>query len=338
MGKIKISENSTFIVAEIGNNHEGNFELAKKLILLASESGADAVKFQTYNPYFYVTSDMKDRIKKLESFKLTYTEFTKLSLYAKKCGVLFFSTPFDLDSSNFLNKIQQIFKISSGDNNFYPLIDNISKFGKPIIVSTGMNDSKATRKTYNRILKNWETNNIKSELYLTHCISSYPVPDKDANLKLISKMITEYPNAKIGYSDHTNGIEACLIAVSLGAKIIEKHFTIDKNYSDFRDHQLSSDPKEFKILVEKIRKVENLMGHGEELIQESEKENNIHMRRSIAVKKNLPQGHVINIEDITWVRPGTGIAPGEENLVCGMTLNRNILKGQLIEKDYLIKK
>ena len=117
MGKIKISENSTFIVAEIGNNHEGSFELAKKMILLASESGADAVKFQTYNPYFYVTSDMKDRLK-LESFKLTYTEFTKLSLYAKKCGVLFFSTPFDLESSNFLNKIQQIFKISSGDNNF----------------------------------------------------------------------------------------------------------------------------------------------------------------------------------------------------------------------------
>ena len=138
--------------------------------------------------------------------------------------------------------------------------------------------------------------------------------------------------------DKILGMEAAVLSVAAGARIVEKHFTLDKNYSDFRDHQLSSDPKEFKILVEKIRKVENLMGHGEELIQESEKENNIHMRRSIAVKKNLPQGHVINIEDITWVRPGTGIAPGEENLVCGMTLNRNILKGQLIEKDYLIKK
>jgi sialic acid synthase SpsE len=338
MKNFGISENSTFIVAEIGNNHEGNFELAKKLIFLASESGADAVKFQTYNPYLYVTSDMKDRINKLKSFQLTYSEFAKLSVYAKKCGVLFFSTPFDLESSNFLNKIQQIFKISSGDNNFFPLIDNISKFGKPIIISTGMSDSKGTRKVYDRILKNWETNKIKSNLYLTHCISSYPVPEKDANLRLISKMKLEYPNAEIGYSDHTDGIEACLTAVSLGSKIIEKHFTIDKKYSDFRDHQLSSDPKEFKHLVKSIRKIENLMGHGEELIQESEKENIIQMRRSIASKKDLPKGHLIEIDDITWVRPGTGIPPGKENLVCGKILNKNILKGQLIKKNFLEKK
>ena len=199
-----------------------------------------------------------------------------------------------------------------------------------------MSDSKGTRKIYNRILKNWKKNSISSELYLTHCISSYPVPDKDANLKLISKMILEYPNAKIGYSDHTIGIEACLTAVSLGAKIIEKHFTIDKNYSDFRDHQLSSDPTEFKNLVESIRKVENLLGDGEELIQESEKENIIQLRRSIAAKKDLPKGHIIEIDDLIWVRPGIGIPPGKENQVCGMILNKNILKGQIIKTNYLI--
>lgn len=324
----------TFIVAEIGNNHEGNFSLAKKMIYLACRSGADAVKFQTYNTHLYVASHLKERIKKLESFKLSHEEFTKLSLYAKECGVYFFSTPFDIESSNFLNKIQEIFKISSGDNNFYPLIDNISKFGKPIILSTGMSDHNLIKKAYDRIFDNWGKNGSSSDLYLTHCTSSYPVPDDEANLSLITEMKKKYPLAKIGYSDHTRGIESCLIAIALGAKIIEKHFTIDKNYSDFRDHQLSSDPKEFEMLVNSIRRIETLIGSGKNIIQSSEKENSISMRRSIAAKNNLSKDHKISINDITWVRPGIGFTPGEERKIIGKRLKRKINKGQIITTNH----
>lgn len=324
---------NTFIIAEIGNNHEGDFHLAKKMILAAAKSGADAVKFQTFIPNYYVTSSNIERIKRLKSFQLSNKEFIQLSNFANECGVLFFSTPFDLESADFLNQIQPIFKISSGDNTFYPLIDTISNFRKPTIISTGLTLNENIDMLYSRILKNWETKNIKSELALMHCVSSYPVPIEEANLNKIKTMIKNYPKATIGYSDHTIGIEASIYAVSIGAKIIEKHFTIDKNYSDFRDHQISADPQEFKNLVSSIRKIEVLKGTGDLILQDCEKEIKMELRRSIAAKINLKEGDQITYDKLTWVRPGSGIAPGNENLIIGKFLAKEVLQGQLITLD-----
>ena len=152
IGKID-TDKKVFIVAEIGNNHEGNFTTAKKMIIKAAATGVDAVKFQTFIPDYYVSSEDQSRLNRLRSFQLTFSEFKKLSKIAKKKGVLFFSTPFDIESAKFLNTIQPIFKISSGDNNFYQLIEKVVSFGKPIIVSTGVADTKTIKKIYHKILK-----------------------------------------------------------------------------------------------------------------------------------------------------------------------------------------
>lgn len=326
-------KNKTFIIAEIGNNHEGNFQLAKKMISLAAEAGADAVKFQTFIPEYFVSSSNSDRLKRLKSFQLSQEEFIQLAKFAQECGVLFFSTPLDIDSAKFLNQLQPLFKIASGDNTFYPLIDTISNFGKPIIISTGISNTETIDRLYDRIINNWKENNQVGELALLHCVSSYPVPHEEANLSKISTLIKKYPGAIIGYSDHTIGNEASLFAVSIGAKIIEKHFTTDKNYSSFRDHQLSADPKEFKELVESIRKIEILRGNGDLTIQDCEKEIQVEVRRSIAAKRNLKKGDQVSINDFTWIRPGSGISPGNENLIIDRILVKEVKQGQLFSLD-----
>ena len=332
-----IDKNRTFIIAEIGNNHEGDFELAKKMISLASEAGADAVKFQTINPELLVSIEQKDRLKKLKLFQFSQKQFEELSDYSKDCNVVFFSTPFDIKSAIFLNKIQPIFKISSGDNSFYPLIDKVIGFGKPTIISTGFFNSDQIDYLYNSIISSWENKKINSEFYFTHCVSSYPVPDDQANISLIPNLIEKYPKAIIGYSDHTIGIEACLLAVSLGAKLIEKHFTIDNDFSNFRDHQLSSNPNEFQSLVKSIRRIELMKGTGEFKLQPCEKLNIKSTKRSIAANKDLKAGGIILKEDITWLRPGDGFKIGEENLILGRLIKKPIKKGEIIKQDKLEK-
>ena len=320
-----------FIVAEIGNNHEGNIEVAKELIKEASAAGADAVKFQTYIPEKYVTSSDNKRVSLLKKFQLSNNEFLELAEFAKQSNIILFSTPFDLESASFLNTFQGIFKISSGDNNFEPLIEKVFEFGKPTIISTGITDLNLIKNIY----LNWLNNYSKFPIAFLHCVSSYPVPESEANINVIKNMINEFPKATIGYSDHTIGIEASVAAVSLGAKIIEKHFTLDKNYSEFRDHQLSSDPKELKILVKSIRKVEKMMGNGIKQIQPCEKDIVKAVRRSIAAKKYMPINHKISWDDLTWVRPGIGISPGNEKNLIGKRLTKTINMGEIILPEML---
>lgn len=320
-----------FIIAEIGNNHEGSFALAKKLIKLASESGADAVKFQTFVPEYYVSNQEKERLKKLRSFQFSYDQFAKLAEYANKIGIIFFSTPFDTDSALFLNEIQPLFKIASGDNNFFPLIDLVASFGKPIIISTGLVNLDLIDELNKRVFNVWKSKNIHSDLAFLHCVSSYPTPFDQANIGVIKDLKQRYPNTTIGYSDHTLGYEAAVYAATLGARIIEKHFTIDKNYSDFRDHQISSDPKEFKEIVNKIRRMELLMGNGIKKTEKCEEKISGFVRRSIAAKTKLSIGSKLTIDNITWVRPATGIAPGNEHLVLGKNLINSMEVGQIIK-------
>jgi len=164
------TEKKVFIVAEIGNNHEGNFNLAKKMISKAAAAGVDAVKFQTFIPEQFVSQKDQIRFNKLKSFQLNQKQFIELSEFAKKMGLIFFSTPLDLKSAKFLNKIQPIFKIASGDNNFYPLIDKIAGFGKPIIISTGIADYKILKNTYNRIIKSWKLKKNLLPIYLFYIV------------------------------------------------------------------------------------------------------------------------------------------------------------------------
>ena len=295
--------NRTFIVAEVGNNHEGNFDLARKLILKAKQCGADAVKFQTFIPEDYVSKSSQERFKRLKKFQLTYKQFKKLASYSKKIGIIFFSTPFDIKSAKFLNGIQQIFKISSGDNNFLPLIETICKFNKSIFLSTGLANIDQITRVKKLIFNLWKgkKNNAK-KLAILHCVSSYPVIESEANLLAIKTLKKKFSDCIIGYSDHTQGIIAPIAAVALGVNIIEKHFTLNKNFSNFIDHKISADPIEMKQMINMIRKLELMMGDGKKIPQTSEKNNIKNLRRSIVAKKNITKGKIIKWRDLNWIR------------------------------------
>lgn len=327
------TSNKIFIVAEIGNNHEGQIKSAFKMIDKAKDAGADAVKFQTFIPELFSSNIDKDRFSRLQSFQFSHSQFEELSEYAKEKGIIFFATPLDLKSATFLKKISPIFKIASGDNNFIPLINKILDFKGPLIISTGLLDINDLKRLHNHINKYSKIKYDRNNLAFLHCVSSYPVPPNQANLKVINTLENNFKNVTIGYSDHTIGPDACIMAASLGARIIEKHFTLDNNFSDFRDHKLSSNPLEFKYMVEKIRANEKLFGDGDKKIQQCEKDLLIVARRSLSSNKDLQKGDILNESHLIWIRPGDGIKIGDEARFLGKKLNTNIKKGEILKPE-----
>jgi len=329
-------EKKVMIVAEIGNNHEGDFQLAKEMIKEAAKTGVDVVKFQTFRTEHYISQKDEARFNRLKSFELKYEDFEKLSKIAKNEGLVFLSTPFDVESAKYLNKIVPAFKISSGDNNFYPLLETVAGFGKSIILSSGLADLNQIIKSKNFIEKIWKDKGIKQDLAILHCITNYPVEPFEANLKAITTLKDKL-NCTIGYSDHTIGIEAAALSVALGARIIEKHFTIDKNYSNFRDHQLSADPEEMTDLVKRIKEVITLMGSGKKELQDSEKSSVKLLRRSIVASRDIEKGEVISGNDITWIRLDKGLPAGEEQKILGKKTTKSFEMGEPIIQYYLTK-
>jgi N,N'-diacetyllegionaminate synthase len=328
------TNDSVYIIAEIGNNHEGNFGLAKEMIHLAKDSGVDAVKFQTFITEQYVGKGDEARFKRLESFELSQDQFSELSETAKNLGMAFISTPFDIESAKFLSTIVDALKISSGDNNFYPMIEVVSRLGKPILLSTGMAFVEDVLLCCDLIKRFSSGNSDDIQLAILHCISAYPVEKPDANLRAITTLISEF-NEVVGYSDHTIGPDAAVVAVALGARIIEKHFTIDKHFSDFRDHQLSADPDEMRETVSRIRETEKMLGTGEKKVEICEKECFASSRRSIVANKDIPEGSEITWGDLSWVRPGGGLEPGRESEILGKKVIKAISKGTQFIIDHL---
>lgn len=316
-------------VAEIGNNHEGNYALAEKMISLAAQSGANAVKFQTFRTELFVNKKDRARFDRLKSFELSFEQFEKLNTVAKNEDVLFISTPLDMESAAFLKDIVCAFKIASGDNNFYPLLEYVATTDKPVIMSCGLTDLEEISQSVSFIEEVRHKKNITGELALLHCITGYPVPQEQANVAAIRQLQDKFKCA-IGYSDHTLGIEASLLAIALGARIIEKHFTIDKNKSDFRDHKLSADPQELKQLITKAREILTILGTGEKKPQAIEMELKDAVRRSIIAKHKLPAGSIISMNDLVWLRPGTGLPPGSEHLLVGKILASSVEAGEPI--------
>lgn len=329
------TEKSIYIIAEIGNNHEGSYNLAQEMIGLAAEAGANAVKFQTFIPELFVNSIDTKRMEQMKNFALSFDEFKSLATFAKESTIDFISTPLDIESAMFLNSIQPVFKIASGDNTFYPLLDKVSEFGKPIIISTGLAKIDTIQQTTDYIHDKWNEKAISSELALLHCVTSYPVPFEYANIKMIHRYKYLFPDITIGYSDHTLGIKASVAAAAAGARIIEKHFTIDKNHSEFRDHQISADSDEMLIMIDSIRDTEVIMGNSYVEIQPIEEEFSVTARRSIAAKRDIKKGSTLSLDDLMWVRPGTGIKPGDESKVIGRRTNCNIQRGDLIDLNIL---
>lgn len=319
------------VVAEVGNNHEGSFELAAKLVEEAAACGADAVKFQTFRTEHYVSRSDATRFAWLKSFELSIAQFTELSHLSKRRGLMFISTPFDLMSAAALEPIVDAYKIASGDNTFYPLLDQVSRTNRPLVVSTGLSDEENVRRLVAFVR---ERRPPGQGLALLHCVSTYPVSLEEANLQAI-RTLERISNCVVGYSDHTLGIEACLVAAGVGARIIEKHFTLDKASSDFRDHQLSADPADLRRLVDGVRRVSSLLGSGQKIIQASETYGLSAFRRSIAAGGDLPKGHRISFEDLTWLRPGGGAPCGTEDQFLGRVLRRSVTFGELLRSEDL---
>lgn len=326
------SKGKIFILAEIGSNHNGDFNLAKMLVEEAANSGADGVKFQTFNPDTIVHKDLpifpsargiyKTQHERLSALKLEYEQFKKLKKLANKLGVLFLSTPFDEDSTDFLDEIVPFYKVSSGDIANIPLLKHIAGKRKPVILSTGMANEKEIEKAMDIF--------PKENIILLHCVALYPTPIEKANLLSIPYLREKY-NIPVGYSDHTIGLAACKIAAALGAILIEKHFTLDKN-QPIGDHKISMDPADLADLVKEVRNIEKALGvYGKPI--ESEKEAAKIMRRSLYARTYIPKGATVSSNMIVALRPASGLLPEElENLV-GKVAQIDIKKGTLLTKE-----
>lgn len=328
------TDQDIILIAEIGNNHEGNYEVAREMVKAAAESSVDIVKFQTIRTEYLIASGNEARTKQLKSYELTDKQFVELSELAHSLGILFMSTPFDLKVVESLAKISPAFKIASSDNTFYPLISKVFEQDLPVMISTGLAKLEMVNKLLDFIKQDCQVSDLKDRLALLHCISSYPAPENELNLRAITEYRRKY-SFTIGYSDHCLGIDSCVVAASLGARIIEKHFTLDHNYSSFRDHQLSANPKEMAELSKRLKSVNQMLGEESILVSESEAKNENAFRRSIAAGKDFPEGHELSMEDLIWVRPGDGFAPGQEDELIGKKLNKAHRMGELILKEAL---
>lgn len=326
------------LIAEIGVNHNNDMDIAAKLIDAAKHSGADAVKFQTFTAESLVSYDTPkleyqkktspideshyDMIKKLE---LKREDHIRLKEYSEKQGLIFLSTPYDIDSACFLNDTLDVllFKTSSADIVDLPLQRYIASTGKPSIISVGM----ASLGEIEEVVKLYKDEN-NSHLALLHCVSNYPCADASLNLNVINTLKQAF-QLPVGYSDHSLGLEAAVISVALGAKIIEKHFTLDKSLPG-PDHLASSTPCEFSALAMSVRRAEKMLGSPVKECQEEERHMKIVSRKSIVMSRSLQAGEVIRPEDLALKRPGTGLLAREiENLVGRRTV-REIKKGRQI--------
>ena len=319
----------TFIIAEIGVNHEGNISLAKEMIQLAKESGADAVKFQTYLKDEYIAINQKERFDRAQRFCLNFDQFRELAEYAKKHQIIFFSTPLDITSIDFLDELSPLFKISSGDLTNDPLIEKAATKKKPLILSTGLASENEIVHALSLVKKVSKELISTGKLMLMHCVSSYPTPVEEANLKAIHFLKKRF-KLPVGYSDHTLGIKACEIASALGAIAVEKHFTYKKEGQIFHDHQLSADPCDFKQLVTNIREIEKLLGKEAKGLLSCEDKFAVNMRRSLGTRVFLKQGATIKKEDLILLRPALGVLPKDIKLILGKKIKRDIQKGELI--------
>jgi N,N'-diacetyllegionaminate synthase len=325
-------DQSVLVIAEVGNNHEGSYARAEEMIGRAKAAGAGAVKFQTIVPDRLVSAAETARIAQLTRFQFSYAQFEGLAATAQREGITFLSTPFDIESVSALDPLVPAFKIASGDNDFFPLIEAVALTGKPILLSTGLADRAGIVATKNFIDAVWRRGDKAGALALLHCIVSYPTFATDATLSAIPDLATL--GCTVGYSDHTIGISAAILSVALGARVIEKHFTLDKNQSDFHDHKLSADPADLAELVQRVREAETLIGSGGKRVLPCEEAVRERVRRGIAAARDLAPGTVLATADLTWVRPRAGLAPGQEDRLVGKRLTVAVPRGAPILPEY----
>lgn len=331
--------NKVLIIAEAGVNHNGSVEIAKKMIDTALEAGVDIIKFQTglpknviskYAPKaeYQIENTGKDDDSQLEmcnDFAMKYEDFAELKRYSDQVGIQFLSTPFDLESTDYLHGIGvNLWKIPSGEITNLPYLRNIASFHEPVIMSTGMCTMEEVREAVDILEKNGA-----GDISLLHCTTDYPAAYEDVNLKAMISLEREF-SVPVGYSDHTNGIEVPTAAVAMGATIIEKHFTLDRNMEG-PDHKASLEPDELKAMVVAIRNIEKALGDGVKVPKPSEIPNITVARKSIVAKRAIAKGEVYTEENLTTKRPGNGVSAMKWDEVLGQKAIRDFEEDELIE-------
>lgn len=325
------------IIAEAGVNHNGNLQMALNMVREAKNAGADIVKFQTAKPELVISRfaekaeyqkiNTGSEESQLDMCKKIHLKFEDYIIVKKLCddvGIQFLSTPFDIESIHFLNDMVPFWKIPSGEITNYPYLVEIAKTGKPVVMSTGMCELQEIDEAI-KVLKT----NGTTDITLLHCNTQYPTPYKDVNLRAMETLRNRY-KVKVGYSDHTKGIEVPIAAVALGAEVIEKHFTLDKNLPG-PDHKASLEPKELAAMISSIRNIEEALGSPNKTVSDSERENIAIARKSIVAAKNIKKGEVLTIDNLTTKRPGTGISPMRWNEVLGSKAIRDFVEDEVIE-------
>ena len=335
---------SPYIIAEIGANHNGDMNLAKKMIDSAIKCGCDAVKFQSWSNKSLVSNTgykentvFTDSKKKhfgslkemIDKYYLRKEQHFELKNYCTSKEVDFCSTPFSLEEIDLLNELNvEFFKVASMDINNYSLIKYLAQFNKPILLSTGMASLGEIEKAVRTIEKE---GNFK--IVILHCVAIYPPENKDLNLNNITMLQNTF-GYPVGFSDHSLGFAAPLASVALGACVIEKHFTTDKDLPGW-DHEISANPDEMKNIVDGSRTICESLGNFQRIISKAEEEKKKVFRRSVISNKDLKSGDIIGEEDISFKRPGTGITIDELNIVLGRRLKKNIDKDELIKIEDL---
>lgn len=327
------------IIGEAGVNHNGSMEMAKQLIDAAAIAGVDYVKFQTFKAEKLVTKDAKQaeyqqrnakddsQYTMLKKLELSEAQHEELIAYCKEKGVKFLSTAFDLESIEYLHSLNLgVWKIPSGEITNYPYLKKIAQYCEPVIMSTGMCSMDDVEQALNVLLKNGLT---KEQITLLHCNTEYPTPMQDVNLKAMLE-IEDKVAVKVGYSDHTQGIEVPIAAVALGAEVIEKHFTLDRMLPG-PDHKASLEPNELKAMVDAIRNIEQALGDGQKHVSESERKNMAIARKSIVAARDIKQGEELTEENLCVKRPGNGISPMRWEEVIGSCAKRDFKEDELIE-------
>ena len=331
----------TFIIAEIGINHNGNLKLAKKMIDLAAKTGADAVKFQTYKTdnlvinnapkADYQKRNLNSKIKIFDLLKKNELSEQDFKLIKKRCQtkkIEFLSSAFDLESIKLLNRIGvNKWKIPSGEINNFPYLQHIGKFNKKTFISTGMSNLTEIKKAIDILMKSG-TN--KKKITILHCTTDYPAKFQDLNLKAMIAIKNKF-NTQVGYSDHSAGIEVPIAAVAMGAQVIEKHFTLNKKMKGV-DHKASLNFLEFKNMVVAIRNIEKALGDSKKIVSFNEKKNLPFIRKSIVASKKIKKGEVFTVNNITTKRPGYGMSPMLWNKLIGKKSNKNYKLNSLIKK------
>jgi N,N'-diacetyllegionaminate synthase len=319
-------------IAEIGVNHEGDIEQAKKILMLAAAANVNYVKFQSYTPSRYVAANDGARLSRVTKFSLIKQNFEQLAALAKNLKVDFLSTSLTEDWVDILDPLCPAFKIASGDITFKPVIQKAARTGKPLIISTGAATLDEIDQAIGWVEAEVGSENLKERLILMHCVSAYPTPIEQANILSIPFLKERY-GLRVGYSNHVIGMSACLAAVALGADVIEIHFTDCKEGREFRDHALSFDQNDLKTFIQTANEIRKSLGKYSKEVQSCEKDGVSLMRKGVIAARDLKSGSILSEDDLMFARPATEFSSNEIHLLIGQTLKVDLSQGYLIPRS-----